>query len=110
MSVQDLLFKLERSGVILNINGEKLAVKTSEQLTSEQREFIKQHKKELMAGLKDRLEWSPEILYPSYSYRFVLKNGAGAGTFRTEVPPENIIEHLEDRFIGREVELVVLIN
>ena len=63
MSAQGLLFKLELSGVILNIKGEKLKVKTSKKLTGKQREFIKQHKKELVAGLKDRLEWSPEILY-----------------------------------------------
>lgn len=52
----DAIRRMERAGFRLETSGDKLRVYPSDKLTTAQRDWLKQHKAEIMAALNTRMD------------------------------------------------------
>lgn len=53
MDAAEVIAKMHQSGFVLAANGDRLSVSPSDRLTGQQRDFLREHKAELLAALLD---------------------------------------------------------
>ena len=108
MNTAQLLEKLHNSNVNVQVDGCYLEVTYNKHkpLTETQLKYLKQHKQEIIQYLQP----TNQPRYFRYTYRFTLKNNKGGGTYITNCPPDEVEKELLDRFIGRDIESLNLIN
>jgi|GEM_PF-5081344 len=96
---------LQEKGIEVSTDGHKLTIKSEAGLTDVQRDFLKQHKHEII----QELQASNDARKFRFSYQFELSNG-DKGTLISESYPDKARQELEIRFIGREVVRMELLN
>ena len=100
MTIQDTLRKIQAAGFSLTLDGNDIVVNPPGKLNDQQRQFLKEHKGEILAELQDRVVvHSPEYTLATgkrvsfdldvpkanlpalrHSLRFELKDGQGGGS------------------------------
>ena len=100
MTIQDTLQKIQAAGFSLTLDGNDIVVNPPGKLNDQQRQFLKEHKGEILAELQDRVvvhipEYTlatgkrvsfdldvPKANLPAlrHSLRFELKDGQGGGS------------------------------
>ena len=101
-----LILKMEKTGFSLSAHEGHLRVEGGK-LSDNQRQYLQQHKTEILTYLANK-EAANHL--KRYTYRFSLKNNAGAGTYITDCPPDQAQQEILDKFIGREIESMDLVN
>ena len=108
MNVQKLISKMQIRGIDLCMDEGILRAYSNEPLNDSQRQYLKHHKIEILKHLADMSAANQSR--KRYSYRFTLMDNKGAGTFITDSPPAKAKQELIDKFIGRELETLDLLN
>ena len=109
MNTAQLLEILNNNNINVQVDGYYLEVTYNKQkpLTENQLKDLKQHKLQIIQFLQ-AANHSPYT--KRYAYRFVLKNNKGGGTYITDCPPDEAEQELIDKFIGRGVASMDLLN
>jgi hypothetical protein len=103
-----LLQKLESLGVAIKLNGQNLQVKVGGGLSDVQREFLNLNKSELISQLRVRKP-SNEEKQRCLVYFLKFTNGDSMN-YRTHLMPKQAKLRLLEQFIGREIEVLELLN
>jgi len=96
---------LQEKGIEISTDGIKLLIKSEGKLSDVQRDFLTQHKFEIIK----ELQASNDPRKFRFSYRFKFTNG-DAGTFISESPPVLARQKIQERLIGRQLEEFELLN
>ena len=108
MNVHNLLEKMRSKGIAIQASNGYLHASSINPLSNEQLKYLKHHKIEILKHLADMSAANQSR--KRYSYRFTLMDNKGAGTFITDSPPAKAKQELIDKFIGRELETLDLLN
>jgi hypothetical protein len=107
-----LLEKPILQGLNITTDGHFLVVKTQNELTEKQREFLEINKPQLMAELKKRESFAADI-QPSkkrYGYYFEFEDNEGSGNVLTDTPPDEIWKIFSTRFPHRKIKTLELVH
>ena len=107
MDVSNLIQKMHINGIDLHVENENIRVNSASPLNDDQRQYLKQHKIEILQYM---VHMEAANQSKRYAYRFILKNDAGGGTYITDCQPDEAEQELIDKFIGREIESLNLLN
>lgn len=106
MNVSMLIEKLEDKGIGVTVEGCNLRIRSASPLSDAQQLYLKRHKLEIIRYL----EASNQERFHRYTYRFTLKDNQGGGTYVTDCSPDKAEQELLDKFLGREIESMELVN
>ena len=107
MNVYNLLEKMRSNGIAIHSSNGYLHASSINPLSNEQLKYLKHHKIEILKHLADMS--AANNLRKRYAYRFTLTDNKG-GTYITDSPPAKAKQELIDKFIGRELETLDLLN
>lgn len=107
MNTAQVLKTLQDAGITTQVAGFNLKIRHQTPLTNELLKYLRQHKQEIIEYLTSS---NQSRYHGRYIYKFILKNNQGGGTYITDSPPNNAEQELIDRFIGREIESMDLLN
>ena len=107
MDVSSLIKTMHINGIDLHAENDSLRVNSVLPLGDDQRQYLKQHKTDILQYLT-HLEAANQSR--RYTYRFTLKHNQGGGTYITDCPPAQAKQELLTMFVGREVETISLLN
>ena len=107
MNVQKLIEIMQTSGIELCLDNDQLRANSRQPLNDEQRQYLKQHKTEILSYLANQEAANQS---KRYAYRFTLKDNRGGGTYITDCPPDQAKQELLAQFVGREVATIDLLN
>ena len=99
---------MRSKGIAIHASNGFLRANSINPLSNEQLKYLKRHKIEILEYLA-HLEASNQ-LRKRYAYRFTLMDNKDGGTYLTNSPPDEAKRELIDKFIGREIESLDLLN
>ena len=108
MNVQNLLEKMRSKGIAIQASNGYLRANSIRPLTDDQLKYLKQHKTEILKHLADMSAANQSR--KRYAYRFTLLDDQGGGTYHTDAQPAKAKQELIDKFVGRELEALDLLN
>lgn len=107
MNPAKLIEKLSTDGIHIRVDGTYLEVHHKNYISPETVQYLKQYKKEIIEHLQPV---NQPRYHVQYTYRFILKNNNGGGTYITDCPPAEAKRELLNIFVGREIESMNLLN
>ena len=108
MNVNNLLEKMRNKGIAIHASNGYLRANSINPLSNEQLKYLKRHKIEILKHLAGMNAGNQSI--KRYAYRFTLLDDQGGGTYHTDAQPAKAKQELIDKFVGRELEALDLLN
>ena len=99
---------MRSKGIAIHASNGYLRANSINPLSNEQLRYLKRHKIEILEYFS-HLDASNQSI-KRYTYRFVLMDNQGGGTYLTDSPPAEAENELIDMFIDRELESIILLN